>query len=430
MTARVIDGVKLVDYGGFVDLVAEHTNVPVLAVTLTFLTIPQWRHTWASNSTARPTKPTKKATWSTWPNGTRTSPSTSPRQENVDMTDSHWEVVNFLREYYNEYQIAPAVRVLTKAIGKKLGAGEGQQQVPVRAVPLRPGQAGVQDRRPAQADRLHLSACSGDAVAPSHGSAPDGEPARHAHVVADRSSIAAAVLRRHRAAGGRRWRYKIRRLRAHAGAAEDPDHAGADHDSAASALRMAREVVLFESLFKSNKWTWMFGWLFHVALLLVLLRHLRYFTEPVWLPVRLDPAVRHVRRLRHGGRPGRPVGAALPGRPRALHLDAVRPPDAGAAAGDRPDRPGDDASSRTPTSSRSRPSCSGLMRFDLQPLPADPVLLVHLALVALLMVDVPDQQAAACAGPVLQPDAQPGRRPARSAPRGRLGRRARRRSRR
>ena len=51
------------------------------------------------------------------------------------------------------------------------------------------------------------------------------------------------------------------------------------------ALRLAREVVLFESLFKSSKWTWLFGWMFHAALLLVLLRHLRYFQEPVWTPV-------------------------------------------------------------------------------------------------------------------------------------------------
>ncbi len=48
------------------------------------------------------------------------------------------------------------------------------------------------------------------------------------------------------------------------------------------ALRMLREVVLFESLFKSNLWTWACGWLFHAGLALVLLRHLRYFTEPVW----------------------------------------------------------------------------------------------------------------------------------------------------
>jgi nitrate reductase gamma subunit len=45
-------------------------------------------------------------------------------------------------------------------------------------------------------------------------------------------------------------------------------------------LRMAREVVLFESLFRSNLWTWAFGWLFHASLALVLLRHLRYFVEP------------------------------------------------------------------------------------------------------------------------------------------------------
>ena len=47
-------------------------------------------------------------------------------------------------------------------------------------------------------------------------------------------------------------------------------------------LRMVREVALFESLFKSNLWTWGLGWLFHASLALVLLRHLRYFTDPVW----------------------------------------------------------------------------------------------------------------------------------------------------
>jgi nitrate reductase gamma subunit len=45
---------------------------------------------------------------------------------------------------------------------------------------------------------------------------------------------------------------------------------------------MAREVLFFESLFKGNLWTWAFGWLFHVGLALVVLRHLRYFIDPVW----------------------------------------------------------------------------------------------------------------------------------------------------
>lgn len=47
-------------------------------------------------------------------------------------------------------------------------------------------------------------------------------------------------------------------------------------------FRMIKELTIFESLFKSNKWTWLFGWMFHFGLLLVLLRHLRYFTDPVW----------------------------------------------------------------------------------------------------------------------------------------------------
>lgn len=48
-----------------------------------------------------------------------------------------------------------------------------------------------------------------------------------------------------------------------------------------AALRMAREVALFESLFKASLLTWLFGWMFHVALALVVVRHLRYFVQPV-----------------------------------------------------------------------------------------------------------------------------------------------------
>ena len=39
--------------------------------------------------------------------------------EEIEMNDEHWEIINFLRDYYQEFQIAPAVKVLTKAIAKK-----------------------------------------------------------------------------------------------------------------------------------------------------------------------------------------------------------------------------------------------------------------------------------------------------------------------
>jgi nitrate reductase gamma subunit len=51
------------------------------------------------------------------------------------------------------------------------------------------------------------------------------------------------------------------------------------------AFRLTREVVFFESLFRGNKWIWIFGWIFHFGLFLVTLRHLRYFIDPVWAPI-------------------------------------------------------------------------------------------------------------------------------------------------
>ena len=60
------------------------------------------------------------------------------KTENVNMSEQHWEVVDFLRGYYDEYQIAPAVRVLTKAIGKKLGPEKGNSQYLYELFPYGP----------------------------------------------------------------------------------------------------------------------------------------------------------------------------------------------------------------------------------------------------------------------------------------------------
>ncbi|WP_296492654.1 respiratory nitrate reductase subunit gamma [Rhodoferax sp.] len=152
--------------------------------------------------------------------------------------------------------------------------------------------------------------------------------------------------------------------------------------------RMTREVVLFESLFKSSKWTWIFGWLFHVTLLLVTLRHLRYFQDPVWLPVVLVQPF--------GTYAGFAMVAALGGLwARRWLVDRVR----------YISTPSDHlmlalllAIGLSGLAMRFvvhtdivalKAFMLGLMRFNWQPLPADPVLLVHLALVALLMIIFP-----------------------------------------
>ncbi len=154
------------------------------------------------------------------------------------------------------------------------------------------------------------------------------------------------------------------------------------------ALRLTREVVFFESLFKASKWTWVFGWMFHAALLLVLLRHLRYFQQPVWTPIVWVQAI--------GTYAGFALAIGLAGLwARRWLVDRVRyistPSDHLHLAlllaigltglGMRFVAPTDIVALKAFT--------LGLLRFDLQPLPADPLLLLHLALVALLMLIFP-----------------------------------------
>ena len=60
------------------------------------------------------------------------------QDENIEMNDDAWEVVNFLRNYYEEYQIAPAVRVLTKAVKRKLGPEKGNSKYLYELFPYGP----------------------------------------------------------------------------------------------------------------------------------------------------------------------------------------------------------------------------------------------------------------------------------------------------
>ncbi|MBT5263468.1 MAG: TusE/DsrC/DsvC family sulfur relay protein [Rhodospirillaceae bacterium] len=60
------------------------------------------------------------------------------QDEDIEMTSDHWEVVNFLREYYEEYQIAPAIRVLTKAVKKTLGPDKGNSKYLYELFPYGP----------------------------------------------------------------------------------------------------------------------------------------------------------------------------------------------------------------------------------------------------------------------------------------------------
>lgn len=153
-------------------------------------------------------------------------------------------------------------------------------------------------------------------------------------------------------------------------------------------LRMFRELAFFESLFKANLWIWALGWLFHVSLALVLLRHLRYFTEPVWDVVGfiqpfgiyaglamaaglaglwarrfLVERVRYISTFSDHLMLALLLGIAASG----LMMKFVAHTDIVAV----------------------KSFFLGLMLFDIQPLPGDGPLYVHLSLVALLMLVFP-----------------------------------------
>ncbi|MEE8379258.1 MAG: respiratory nitrate reductase subunit gamma [Gammaproteobacteria bacterium] len=152
--------------------------------------------------------------------------------------------------------------------------------------------------------------------------------------------------------------------------------------------RMTKEVTVFQSLFKSNKWTWLFGWVFHVALALVLFRHLRYFQEPVWTIVALvQPFGKYAAFAMLFGLAGLWARRFLVDRVRYIsspsdHLMLALLIAIGLSG-----------LSITYLSHTDivavKAYMLGLMYFDLQPLPADIFVLIHLSLIIALMVIFP-----------------------------------------
>ena len=46
-------------------------------------------------------------------------------KEGIRMSDQHWEIANYLNDYYKQYQIAPMLKILVKEISRKFGPEKG-----------------------------------------------------------------------------------------------------------------------------------------------------------------------------------------------------------------------------------------------------------------------------------------------------------------
>ena len=55
--------------------------------------------------------------------------------DGIELDENHWEVIHFLREYYAQYTVAPAIRILTKAMAKQMGREKGNTRYLYRLFP-------------------------------------------------------------------------------------------------------------------------------------------------------------------------------------------------------------------------------------------------------------------------------------------------------
>ena len=59
-------------------------------------------------------------------------------QENITLSEQHWEVVHFVRDFYVEYNTSPAIRMLVKAMAQKLGEEKGNSMYLYKLFPKGP----------------------------------------------------------------------------------------------------------------------------------------------------------------------------------------------------------------------------------------------------------------------------------------------------
>ncbi|MEQ8484062.1 MAG: TusE/DsrC/DsvC family sulfur relay protein [Pseudomonadales bacterium] len=45
--------------------------------------------------------------------------------EGIELGDEHWALIRLIRDFYRDYQVSPAMRVLVKQVRERLGAERG-----------------------------------------------------------------------------------------------------------------------------------------------------------------------------------------------------------------------------------------------------------------------------------------------------------------
>ena len=48
------------------------------------------------------------------------------QQEGIELTAAHWEIIQLIRQFYQEFDLSPAMRPLVKYVGLHLGSEKGK----------------------------------------------------------------------------------------------------------------------------------------------------------------------------------------------------------------------------------------------------------------------------------------------------------------
>ncbi|OBU42031.1 sulfurtransferase TusE [Photobacterium damselae] len=60
------------------------------------------------------------------------------KEEGIELTEAHWEVIHFVREFYLEFNTSPAIRMLVKAMAKQYGEEKGSSRYLYKLFPKGP----------------------------------------------------------------------------------------------------------------------------------------------------------------------------------------------------------------------------------------------------------------------------------------------------
>lgn len=64
-------------------------------------------------------------------------------EDDRELTDEHWQVIEILRDFYARFESAPAMRPMVKAVGQALGPEKGKSLYLMKLFPDSPAKVGA-----------------------------------------------------------------------------------------------------------------------------------------------------------------------------------------------------------------------------------------------------------------------------------------------